>query len=163
MNELTEPAPEALDLWPDISAAITAPVADHADRAAKLARLRALWDRCPDDGDALRCVIAHYAADLEPLVGDELAWDERALAAYDRSDPAQWAHLGITDPAGMLPSLHLNLADDRYRSGDLAQARRHLEIAEAHTDRLEGSGPYGDTVRAGLTGLRGRILEAGRP
>lgn len=155
----SDPRPEAPDLWPEISALITAPAGDAAERVGKLARLRALWERCPAGRDALRCVIAHYAADLEPLVGDELAWDERALAAYERSEPVQWAALGITDPAGMLPSLHLNLADDFHRSGDLGQARRHLRLAEANVDRLVGSGPYGDTVRAGLVGLRGRIAE----
>jgi hypothetical protein len=133
-------------LWQEISSAIG---------GGSLDRLSALWDRCPDGEAALRCVIAHYAADLEPELADETLWDERALAAWSESDATDWEAIGISEPLAMLPSLHLNLGDDYQRAGADAQARQHLALARAHADLLSDDG-YGRTVRTGIDGLAER-------
>src|SRR3712207_8395824 len=49
-------------------------------------RLTDLWGRVGPDGDPLhRVTLAHFLADLQDDVRAELCWDERALAAADRS------------------------------------------------------------------------------
>ncbi len=139
-------------LWQEISAVLGGMAESGGDR---LARLTALWDCCPDDQATLRCVIAHYAADLEPEAADELRWDERALAAWRESDATDWDEIGIADPAAMLPSLHLNLGDDHLRAGDRPAALRHLAVARSGLDSLPDDG-YGQMIRAGVLGLAER-------
>ena len=95
-----------------------------------------LW-RAADDAYH-RCVVAHFAADAEPDVEAELAWDRRALEAADE--------VGTRDVAAFYPSLHLSLADDHRRVGDDAQARHHLARAQEVLGVL-GDDPYGQTVR----------------
>lgn len=139
-------------LWQEISAVL----GGSADPSAgSLAHLTALWDRCPEGEAALRCVIAHYAADLEPELADELAWDERALASWLDSDATDWEAIGIPDPMAMLPSLHLNLGDDLLRAGDRDAALGHLAAAEEHLDALADDG-YGQMIRRGVAGLAAR-------
>ena len=79
------------------------------------------------DTAAQRCVLAHYLADLEDDVADEVAWDERALAAYGDVCETELAPIGIPSAAGLAPSLHLNLGDGYRRQGRADQARHQLE------------------------------------
>jgi hypothetical protein len=58
--------------------------------------------------------------------------------------------------AAFYPSLHLNLGEDYRKLGDLAIARRHLELGRAAAARL-GDDPYGSMIRAGLDGLAERL------
>ena len=53
------------------------------DRTTARQDLAILWTEVEQTGgDAFhRCVIAHFLADLQDDLRDELAWDERALAA----------------------------------------------------------------------------------
>jgi len=48
--------------------------------------------------------------------------------------------------AGLLPSLHLNLAHDYARLGRHEEARRHHSLAVQHKDAL-GDDSYGDQLR----------------
>jgi hypothetical protein len=48
--------------------------------------------------------------------------------------------------AGMLPSLHLSLADDYRRLGETGKAEEHLGIARANLGVL-GADAYGDLLR----------------
>jgi hypothetical protein len=117
-------------------------------RAAVL--LARLWD---ETDDALqRCAIAHYAADVQDRVEDELAWDLRALAAVPEPSDARFA--------GFLPSLHLNLADAYRRLGDDDAARRHLAIAAEHAPVLPDDG-YGAMIRGGLAKQAELLKQAG--
>lgn len=87
---------------------------------------------------AQRCVIAHYLADLEPDLDDEVAWDERALAA----------HLGVTD--------------DDLRPIGIPHARgRQLTAGLAAEDALGNDG-HGALIRKGLSRLADRIAQAQR-
>ena len=117
------------------------------DRAAARQDLTALWAEIEQRGgdDFHRCVIAHFLADLQDDLPDELAWDERALAAVAgvTDERAQEYHPSL-QVRGFLPSLYLSLADDHRRLGDDAYGalvRSGLEnvaraLAEGSTDRL---------------------------
>ncbi len=141
-------------LWQEISAALAGGAASDGTGDA-LGRLTDLWNRCPPEEAALRCVLAHYAADLEPDLAGETAWDERALAAWAQSDATDWEDIGIAQPLAMLPSLHLNLGDDYERAGATGEARRHLAKAREHVSQLADDG-YGRMIRAGIDGLAQR-------
>jgi hypothetical protein len=98
-----------------------------------------LWDEAADDRQS-RCAIAHFLADVQDETEDELTWDLRALESADPADETT---------AGMLPSLHLSLADDYRRLGEKAKAEEHLAVARAHIGVL-GDDAYGDLVRGAL-------------
>lgn len=142
------------DLWDRIRAAIGRSGQEDGRVDARDA-LDAAWRDCPESEHALRCVIGHYVADLQDEPAAELRWDEIALVEHALADPAQWAVLGIADPAGMLASLHLNLGDDHLRAGDPTTARRLLALAEQGLAALGDDG-YGAMIRRGVAGLRER-------
>lgn len=113
--------------------------------------LTALWEQIGATGDALhRCTLAHYLADVQDTTQAELEWDERALAAADdltddraqRYDHAWQVRL-------LLPSLHLNLADDHRRLGSPTRARKHLAQAQSLVTELPDD-QYGGMIRSGL-------------
>ncbi|WP_430782418.1 hypothetical protein [Actinoplanes sp. G11-F43] len=106
-----------------------------------------MWERVGADGDALhRCSIAHYPADLQHAVADELRWDQRALAAVtDLDDARARGHHDSLRVRAFLPSLHLNLADACQR-----MARQHLAAAAEHLEALPDDG-YKAMIQADIT------------
>ena len=60
--------------------------------------------------------------------------------------------------ASFYPSLHLNLGEDYRKLGDVAQARRHLELGRATVAALPEDG-YGDQVKNGLERLAQRLAD----
>ncbi|WP_305785392.1 hypothetical protein [Symbioplanes lichenis] len=147
----------------DIMTAVSAALAQGqaGDRAGARLALETLWDRTGTDGDALhRCTIAHCLADLQESVADELAWDQRALAAAGvlTDERAQQQDPRWTVQA-LLPSLHINLADAYRRSGRFAEARPHLTDAVAATCALPDD-EYGATILMGIDKVRA-ALDAG--
>ena len=106
------------------------------DPAGARSDLAKIWKLIEDTDDSFhRCVLAHYMADLhEPE--EAIIWDERALsAAIENPD--------LTE--GFLPSLHLNIADNRRRLGDFSTAARHLDLARAALPSL-AAGPYAEQI-----------------
>lgn len=140
--------------WAEVLGAVE--VALSGDRERGRALLSECWATTTDDDHAHRCVIAHYLADLQTHVDDEVAWDERALAAYGSVAGSDLAPVGILDARGMAPSLHLNLGDGYLRQGRLTEARRHVRAGLADVDALGADG-YADLIRSGLTRLDERI------
>ncbi|GID27830.1 hypothetical protein [Paractinoplanes brasiliensis] len=140
--------------------AIAAAVArgQSGDRAGARQALAQLWD---GSGDPLhRCSIAHYAADLQESVADELMWDERALAEASRlTDARAKSYDAAWQVRALLPSLRLNLADAHRRAGDPEAARIHLSAALEHLDALPDD-DYGKLIRAGVGRVRA-VLAAG--
>jgi hypothetical protein len=127
-------------------------------RAEARTRLAELWHQVGEAGDPLlRVTIAHFLADLQDDVREELAWDERALSAVAAltDERAAHQHPGL-QVRGFLPSLHLNLADCHRRLGDPEAARRHLARAEEDIDVLAGD-DYGSLIRAGLEHVRAAL------
>ncbi|AWO84452.1 hypothetical protein DLJ61_13885 [Gordonia terrae] len=110
------------------------------------------------DGDALhRCTLAHHLADLYSDPADSLAWDVRALdAALALTDERVRSHHADLSVAGLLPSLHLNLADDHRRLGSFEAARRHLDEALRTAAELP-EGPYGSMIRDLIEDIAGAV------
>ena len=146
----------------DVMGRVTAVVQGQAgDRAAARRELAALWTEVEQSGgDAFhRCVIAHFLADLQVDLQDELMWDERALAAVAgvTDERAQEYHPSL-QVRGFLPSLYLSLADDHRRLGDAARAHEFLERARGTIDAL-GDDAYGGLVRSGLDNVARALAE----
>lgn len=121
-------------------------------------RLEWIWSRMNGDSDAFHvCVLSHFMADVQDDVGQELAWDLRALGAADQLSDVrvQELHPSLT-VAGFLPSLHLNVADAFFRSGDLESARKQLRICIDLKAGLSGS-PFDALTRRGIESLATRL------
>jgi len=145
-----------MSTWEPVLAAVR--LALGPDRAEGRRRLLACWHATSPAGHAQRCVLAHYLADLEPELTDEVRWDEQALAAYAAVSDPDLAPIGIASAAGFAPSLHLNLGDGYLRQGRVSDARRQLEAGSAAAALLADDG-YGRMIRGGLQGLAQRLAD----
>ena len=144
-----------------ITAAIELGRAEDGDAARR--RLTEVWDEIGPRGDPFhRCVLAHFAADVQPGVEAELMWDLRALAAAEEvtDERAQQYH-GSLSVAGFYPSLHASLADDYRRLGDRQQAREHLRRAQDAVGVL-GDDPYGRMIRGGIARIADELADGPR-
>lgn len=120
-----------------------------------------LWNEVGADGNPLhRCALAHSMADVQDDPAEELVWDLQALDAADAVTETQAAASGMQGPAGMYPSLHLNLGDVYLRLGDRQAARQHLDAGLAAAGSLGDDG-YGMMIRRGLDALRKRLNAPG--
>jgi hypothetical protein len=119
-----------------------------------------IWAEIDDGGDPLhRCVLAHHMADVQDDPREELVWDLRALEAALSVTDGRAAAAGATLPVdGFYPSLHLNLGEDYRKLGDIAQARRHLDLGRQAAVFL-GDDPYSSMIVRGLDGLAKRLSE----
>ena len=118
--------------------------------------LNELWEELGPEQGYHRAVTAHYLADTQLELEDELMWDRRALEAAQEtaSQPGPYA----AAVQAFFPSLHLNLADGYRRMGDFEKARHHAEQGMATGDVL-GLDHYGQTVRGGLIRVQAQIDE----
>ncbi len=147
----------------DVMARVTAAVerGRAGEQAAARQELEAMWAEVERGGgdDFHRCVIAHFAADLQDDERDELMWDERALAAVDGvSDERAQEFDASLQVRGFMPSLYLSLADDHRRLGDANRAHDFLGKARATVDAL-GDDAYGDLVRGALDKVSRALAE----
>lgn len=140
--------------WGPVVEAVEA--AQRGDGAGARATLERQWRESAPDEHAVRCVVAHYLADLQDDLDAEIAWDERALESLPHVRDEDVAGLGIGSAAGFAPSLHLNLGDGYLRRGDVDLARRHLDAGSRTLDAL-GDDPYGVMIRRGFERLATRI------
>lgn len=120
----------------------------RTDRVTARLKLEAFFNEAERDPFAL-CTIAHYLADLQDSTEDELEWDLRALAAADVVTDEETVEAGFKAKA-LMPSLHVNLADDYRRLARFDDAERHLTAARA-TAGVLGDDAYGDLIRDVLT------------
>ena len=107
------------------------------DRAAAGDAFAEVW-RATNDPIVL-CGAAHSMADVQVEPIRELLWDLRALAYARNCD----------DPADLLPSLHLNLADVYCRLGAVDRAGRHVSAGQAALQEVAPNG-YFDMIAGGL-------------
>ncbi|HEY8308336.1 MAG TPA: hypothetical protein VIG79_16820 [Lapillicoccus sp.] len=140
--------------WPTILEAIG--LAQTGDRMIGRQALLACWEQTDLPEHAFRCVLAHYLADVEDSVDDEVAWDTTALAEYAHLRGADLAAVGIPDATGLAPSLHLNLGDGFLRQGRTAEAAEQLSAGLEAVAALGDDG-YGRMIRDGLDRLASRI------
>lgn len=126
-------------------------------RAEAAAGFGALWPELSEPFH--RCVLAHYAADVQEDPHAELEWDRRALEAADEVEPGRAeAHHPALRLAAFYPSLHLNLAESHRRVGALAEAREHLAAAQDRLHALDGADEgYAATLRGGVERLAERL------
>ena len=143
--------------WPTILEAIG--LAQTGDRTTGRQALLACWEQTDPAQHAFRCVLAHYLADVEDSVDDEVAWDTTALAEYAHLRGGDLAGVGIPAAAGLAPSLHLNLGDGFLRQGRTAEAAEQLRAGLGAVAALGDDG-YGRMIRDGLDRLASRIDSA---
>src|SRR5262245_5853871 len=123
----------------DIFAAIS--LLQSGDRAGGRAALAAIWARIADDLEPIHeCTPAHYMADVQDDPADELAWDIRALnAALRCADADAQPHSKLPPIAAFMPSLHVNLAEDYFKLGDIARSKDHLSSARSFIGQLSNT------------------------
>jgi hypothetical protein len=143
--------------WADILGAVG--LALGGDRETGREALVSAWEGTLESDHAHRCVIAHYMADLQASVEDEVLWDEVALAEHAYVADADLTPVGIASAAAMAPSLHLNLGDGYLRQGRLREAASELEKGLQKQYVLPPDG-YGGMIRSGLDRLGSRLQEA---
>jgi hypothetical protein len=92
-------------------------------------------------------------ADLQPDAVEELAWDLRALeGALEVDDERLMSARMIGTAEGMLPSLHLDLADVYLRLGDLDRAGAHVRSGRESLPALLDDG-YRDMINGAFERL----------
>lgn len=143
--------------WPTITAAIGVALGGEKDRGREL--LVRCWEATAPADHGHRCILAHYLADTETELAEEVAWDEAALEEHGFLLEDELAFLGIPSARGLQPSLHLNLADGYHRQGRMDLAREHLVKGQSRTDALSDDG-YGRMIRSGLENLARRLATA---
>src|SRR6478735_3657274 len=119
--------------WPTILEAIG--LAQTGDRTTGQQALLTCWEQTDPAQHAFRCVLAHYLADMEDSVDDEVAWDTTALAEYAHLRGADLAAVGIPDATGLAPSLHLNHGDGRMIRDGLDRLASRIDSAESSAGR----------------------------
>lgn len=148
-----------MDFLSDLAGAMAA---GSQDRAAGRARFAELWDGLPEGDHAGRCILAHYIADLQDDLDDEVGWDEIALRNAQGVTDAdlQALHPSLT-VLGFVPSLQLNLADGYRRQGRFEDATRALTFSVAQNASLPTELPehvaYRDSIVAAQERTRQRI------
>ena len=144
----------------DVMAEIAAVVglAQGGDTTDARERFAETWDRIGPSGDPLhRCALAHYAADVQTDLNQELLWDLRALdAAHEISDERAKDYDRSLAVAAFYPSLHLNLADIYRRLRNRDRAEQHVAMAQATADVLGDDG-YGRMIRDGIARCAARL------
>src|SRR5882672_6468217 len=123
-----------------------------------------IWEAIGADGDPFhRCTLAHYMADAQDDVQDELRWDVRALDAADRlTNERVSAYHASLSVRGFYPSLHLNLADDYRRLGQVDKAREHLARSKELVDGLPNR-ELGGMLRRGIARMAEELADVASP
>jgi hypothetical protein len=110
-----------------------------------------LWKKVGSEGDPFhRCAIAHWMADLQDELCEELRWDLLSLQAAEQLTNSRVREGGMTGPVQALyPSLHLNLADDYLRLEEFEAAQWHVAAGRNALSFLPDDG-YAAMIRGGL-------------
>ena len=143
--------------WDDITDAVGLSLGGDKQRGRDA--LSDCWQATTDADHAQRCVIAHYLADLQSSLDEEVAWDEAALSEHARVVDEDLLPVGIASAAGLAPSLHLNLGDGYLRQGRVEAAREQLAAGMKARSTLPTDG-YGALIRSGLERLEQRVHQA---
>lgn len=143
--------------WGDITDAVGLALGGQKQRGRDA--LAHCWVATTDTDHAQRCVIAHYLADLQLSLDDEVAWDETALSEHGHVVDEDLVPVGMTSATALAPSLHLNLGDGYLRQGRVDDARTQV-TAGLHAASALPSDGYGAHIRSGLERLQERVQES---
>ena len=143
--------------WQHITSAVGCALAGDMQRGRDA--LSDCWEGTTEADHAQRCVIAHYLADLQSALDEEVRWDEVALSEFAHVADEDLAPVGIPSAVGLAPSLHLNLGDGYFRQGRVAAARAQLQAGMQSRSDLPADG-YGALIRSGLDRLEKRVQAA---
>lgn len=149
----------AMTDWGAITNAISLALCGDQERGREA--LLACWGATSERDHAQRCVLAHYLADQQSSLDEEVAWDEAALSAHAYVVDEDLAPLGMTSATALAPSLHLNLGDGYLRQGRVDDANAHVDAGLRAGSALPIDG-YGGHIRSGLERLQQRVEEAHR-
>jgi hypothetical protein len=147
----------AMTQWSTIIEAIA--VALAGDREGGREILAACWKSTAVRDTAQRCVLAHYLADVQDELDDEVAWDEAALTAFADVAETELTPIGIRSARALEPSLRLNLGDGYRRQGRFEDARVQADAGQALAHLLPDDG-YGQMIRTGLARLQARLVSS---
>jgi hypothetical protein len=118
--------------------------------------LARLWPEAESGDPFDRLFFAHSFADVQSDPHEELRWDLVALATVPEVTPARAAEQGLPGGVlGLLPSLHLNLAEDYLRLGEHSNADEHWRAGLRHLDVLDDDS-YGRALRAAFADFEER-------
>jgi hypothetical protein len=127
------------------------------DKVRSRVLLLELWERLSPAGDPVQiCSMAHALADTESDAAAELEWDLRSLEGAAGSRAAADRDPLSADVAGLLPSIHLSVAEGYRNVGDLERARLHVRAGENRIGLLPDDA-YGRLIRGGLRRLQGLL------
>jgi len=143
--------------WIEVVEAVN--IALSGDTVEGRARLLECWQSSTPAEHAQRSVLAHYLADLQADLSDEITWDEAALREYAFVDEHELTAIGISSAAALEPSLRLNLGDGYLRAGRLAESRAQFVAGMAASPLLTHD-EYGALIRGGLERLGERLAVA---
>lgn len=130
------------------------------DREGARAGLEQLWDANKNADPVTKCGLAHSLADVQDSPAAELKWDLSALTSVLNASDTDADALGMTQGiAGLMPSLHLNLADVYRRLGWLDVAKGHALQARRSLALVE-TNPYFDTIADAIERVLAKV-EAG--
>ena len=87
--------------WEDITRAVGLALGGEKERGREA--LADCWTGTTEVDHAQRCVTAHYLADLQTSLEDEVAWDEAAMDEFAHVSDEDLAPVGITSAAAMAP------------------------------------------------------------
>ncbi|QGN58883.1 hypothetical protein [Nostocoides sp. HKS02] len=146
--------------WGAITTAIGLALSGERQRGREA--LLACWQATAQRDHAQRCVLAHYLADQQSSLDEEVAWDEVALSEHAYVVDEDLVSVGIASAAAWAPSLRLNLGDGYRRQGRIDDARAQLDAGVQAESTLSIDG-YGAHIRSGLDRLRQRIEEVQLP
>lgn len=127
--------------------------------------LQDVWQEIAQSGsDPLHvCAAAHALADVQHDVREELRWDMLALEAASSVTDDRLREAGaLVTARGLLPSLHLNVADASLRLGDRRGAQLDVRLGTAALGSLPG-GAYAQVVGDALARLPVHVRDRGDP
>jgi hypothetical protein len=133
------------------------------DLSGAQSRFETIWSRIGPHPEPMHEVyLSHYLADLQPDPATELTWDLRALSAAERGvgPQARGDADSIATLTAFMPSLHLNLAANYLRLGDLERSRQHVAQARPSARELADDS-YGRCIRARLEQLTSDLAAGG--
>lgn len=134
------------------SAIVVAQTGDHSE-ARRL--FTEIVPRLGDDAGK-NCILAHYMADVQDSVADELLWDLRSLHHLKQVTEDQIEVLGSSlRTKGFYASIYLNIANCYMKLGERDQLIKYLDLADASCDLLDQD-EYGNFIRSRVALLRSR-------